>query len=107
MHKIDVTLAGGNPCTISFQSDLIMMHSTFLSAQWNPDQVGIEVSHCQNCVKVGISATLPSVIPSEFFPNHHQSFYFSVDDYKPLLEFFKALRFPCHNPDPFGYDVQQ
>lgn len=93
---IEVKLVSGETVTISYQMDLIMMHSQWLSAQWHPDQVGVQVSRQEKCVQLGISAILPREVDIKHFPNHHQSFYFDKNEYDTILNFFKKLGFPCY-----------
>lgn len=100
--EIKVESLGGAEYVFSFQQNLIMLHCHVISAQWNPDQVGVEVMLSKDCVKVGLSAILPREVDAIHFPNHHQSFYFKPKCYPDLLKFFKALGFPCPNSDPFG-----
>ena len=77
----------------SYQSNLIMLHADFISAQWEPNKVGIEVMKQPENMKVAIH---------HIGVGHHQSFYFKQDNFEDLLCFFRLLGFPCRTPNPFG-----
>ncbi len=98
MLEINVKTKSGSEAIWSFQYNLIMLHSDFISAQWEPDSIGVEVLHQGCSIKVGMHPTTGV--------SNYQSFCFSVDSYDEILLFFKFLRFPCHTPNPMNYPLE-
>ncbi len=86
-------MTSGAEAEISYQDNLIMLHSPDISAQWSPNRVGLQVTNHGTLVKVGFT-TLSSKDPS--VSNHYQSFHFAVEHYDRICEFFKAFGFPAH-----------
>lgn len=91
MNKLVLILPNGDEAVLSYQSDLIMLHSDCISAQWPPQNVGVEVCSFgrDKTVKVGFHPT-----NGMHFQNY-QSFYFKKEHEQDLLVFFKKLGFPC------------
>lgn len=92
MKELKVKTVTGYEMTFSYQADLIMLHSDFISAQWSPDCTGIEVANQGVNVKVAFH-TISKITDVNFPP--YQSWYFNVDEFEPLLAWFKSLGFPC------------
>ena len=95
MIELKVTTASGQEVIWSYQMDLIMLHGDFISAQWEPDCLGVEILKQEHNVKVGMHTIGGG--------NHYQSWYFEIKDYEALLGFFKKLRYPCQDTNPFNY----
>ena len=97
MKKIDILHNTGDEAMFSIQQKLLMLHSECISAQWELNAVGVEITHHGKFVKVGMH-TLDTTM-------NYTSFHFDASSFTEIVMFFKSLGFPCHNPDPFGYDV--
>lgn len=95
MKKTEVLTATGNNACWSLQHNLIMLHSGCISAQWEPDTIGVEIMHTGKNIKVGMHPVRGNT--------NYQSFYFDIRFFEEILTFFKALGFPCPDPDPFMY----
>ena len=92
LMEIELNLHGGGKATLSYTLDLIMMHSDFISAQWQPDSIGIEVMAYDDTVKVAFHPYSKDV---KHFVNNYQSWYFDIAHKDELLDFFKKLGYPC------------
>ncbi len=86
-------MTSGAEAEISYQENLIMLHSPDISAQWSPNRIGLEVTKFGEIVKVGFK-TLSPKDPNVIF--NYQSFHFAVEHYGRICEFFKAFGFPAH-----------
>lgn len=95
MKQTVIETSNGDEATWSFQSKLIMLHTSCISAQWEPDTVGIEIMHCKECIKVGLHPIGGN--------SNYQSFYFNPRYFGEILTFFRSLGYPCSNPNPFMY----
>lgn len=95
MTETKVKTADNQDAIWSFQQNLIMLHSGFISAQWDPDAIGVEILHQGESVKVGMHPVKNNT--------NYQSFYFLPNDFEEILQFFKILGFPCPNLDPFNH----
>ena len=95
MKETTIKTIDGQEATWSFQMKLIMLHTDFISAQWEPNSIGVEIMHHKNCIKVGMHPVGGNT--------NYQSFYFDVQFFEEILTFFKTLGFPCPTPDIFGY----
>ena len=69
-----------------------MLHSGFISAQWEPDIIGVQVLRQPENVMVAMH---------HIGVGHHQSFFFRKEHYEEILCFFRLLGFPCENSNPF------
>ncbi|PHS22023.1 MAG: hypothetical protein COA84_14165 [Robiginitomaculum sp.] len=92
VNAIHIKNKSGLEATFSLIGDLIMLHSHDVSAQWSPEFVGVEVCNNVNSVKVAFH-NITKI--TDVSPQHHQSFYFKVDEYEKILAWFKSLGFPC------------
>ncbi len=90
--KCNIKTVNGDDATWSFQMDLIMLHTSCISAQWEPDTIGVEVMHHEDCIKVGMHPVGGNT--------NYQSFYFEPKYFGEILAFFKSLGFPCPTPNP-------
>ncbi len=95
MKQTVVKTMDGKEATWSYQMKLIMLHTDFISAQWEPDSIGVEVMHHKDCIKVGMHPVRGN--------SNYQSFYFDIRYFGEILTFFRSLGFPCPTPDIFGY----
>ncbi len=95
MKEVKVKTVDGREAIWSFQQKLIMLHTDCISAQWEPDTIGVEVMHHEKCIKVGMHPVGGNT--------NYQSFYFDPRFFGEILTFFRSLRYPCHSPDPFGH----
>ena len=99
-EKIDVKLINTSSLlTISYQSDLIMLHSDFISAQWHPDTVGIEIQSYNDTVELAFHPN------SKTSPYNYQSWYFDIEHKEAILKFFMLLGFPC--PQTPHFDMKE
>ena len=88
--NLSLMFKGGGKAFLSYQRALIMLHGDFISAQWQPDSIGIEIMVYDQTLKVGFH---PNGNVQHF--NNYQSFYFEREHYDEVLKFFKSLGFPC------------
>lgn len=85
--EVEVTFLDGTKGQVSYQQKLIMIHSPSISAQWNPDGVGVQLVGTDEYVSVGLHITSCNF-------GHYQNFFFKPENYEALKGFFKTLRFP-------------
>lgn len=88
---LDLKMESGANAVLSFQMNLIMLHSPDISAQWEPDHVGVQVFNYGERAKIGF--TLMSDLDPDMHTNY-QSFLFDGDYYPLICQFFKKLNFP-------------
>jgi hypothetical protein len=96
--EIELEAASGNPVSLSYRMDLIMLHSDNMSAQWSPEHVGVEVCSFgrEDVVKLAFHST------GGHSGQNYQSFYFKKAHKEDLILFFKKLGFPCPQPMQAG-----
>lgn len=87
--ELKLKLKGGGELLLSYQLDLIMLHSDFISGQYAPDAVGIEITTHKTFVKVAFHPVKPV-----HFQNY-QGWFFEPEHKDELLSFFKKLGYPC------------
>jgi hypothetical protein len=93
--EIEVQGLRGECVNLSYQMGLIMLHSSYISAQWHPKHVGVEVSSGFGMEKTFKVAFWPT---NGLHVDNYQSFFFMIDDMAKTLLFFKKLGFPCPQP---------
>ncbi len=91
MIEINVVMNSGDKASLSFQQNLIMLHSTNISAQWPPNNVGVQVERYTDFTKVSFQISRTNELA---LAQSHQGFMFHSDEYDKLVTFFKALSFP-------------
>ncbi len=84
-------MTSGAEAEISYQDNLIMLHSPDISAQWSPNRIGLQVTNHGDLVKVGFT-TLSTSDPS--VSTHYQSFHFDSQHFEEIEKFFKVFGFP-------------
>jgi len=90
----NLTLIGDQEAQLSYQSDLIMLHSDAISAQWSPNNTGLTVMKTSELVKLGF--TTVSRTGDSSVSRNYQSFHFVPENYDEIKAFFSALGFPEH-----------
>lgn len=92
-HQQEFTMRNGRKITFSvFEQRLLFIHSDFTSSQLGLDDFGIEVTNNIETIKLGFWFTLTKKdgTPSDQF----LSFYFALEEFKPLQKYFRALGYP-------------
>lgn len=83
MQTVEVKLIDGYTATLSYISDLIMLHTPTTSAQWDPQLTGIEILAYERGVKVGFHTNNGS--------QTYQSWLFDATSKKAIVTFFRSL----------------
>ena len=83
MQTVEVRLISGYTATLSYISDLIMLHTPTTSAQWEPQLTGIEIQTYGNGVKVGFHTNNGS--------QTYQSWLFDITSKEAIVTFFRSL----------------
>lgn len=77
----------------SSQSELLFMHSDFLSSQLPVNKIAVVVINNPQCTHLQITSTEN--------PNIHSSWYFSGSEYEDIKNYFRNLNFPVHTIKAF------
>lgn len=87
-ESLDFSLGGS-------EEQLLFIHgSAFLSSQWPLDRIGVQVLHEGTRVRLNIMGH-----GGEAF----QGWNLEVECFQELVDWFRARRYPVHNPDPRGF----
>jgi hypothetical protein len=98
-EEIEIELSTGARALLSYQNRLIMLHSDFISAQWEPDSVGINLERIDDRVDV-------CFWPSKS-PNNYQRWSLAIKEYYKVRGFFVALGYPVvEQPHMMSPDIE-
>lgn len=88
---ISLTGCSGVDVELSYQSNLIMMHSADICAQWSPDAISVRVFNFDERTKLDLTTHSKTDHQANY---NHQTFYFEAPSYDLVCNFFRKLNFP-------------
>ena len=95
--SVKVQSVNGETLEWSYQHGLIMLHGNFLSCQWHPDHIGVNLyQQMDGSIYLGISAIIPRHLSLSYYTQAHQTFILNRVCFEEIKVFFNSLGFPCH-----------
>ena len=95
LHYLEAKLKSGAFVELSVfrvLPNFLMLHGEDISAQWNLNKIGIEISAYETMIKVRFHHLVEDAVD-------YQNWYFSVDYYSSILDFFKSMGMFCNSKD--------